>query len=228
MTILGPFAFFGVLEKLVVPGDAAATASNIIASEGLFRSGIAAFLIVIIADIAVAWALYVLLSPLDQFVAQLVAWLRLAYAAVYAAALVHLMDAAQILNSAGQSPTGELDQIHAQAMSAIGSFRNGWDIGLAIFGLHLVGVGILLVRSTSFPRFLGFFVALAGGGYLLDSFGAILSPDYLHISALTAVGEALLIPWLLWGSVTGFRSDSDNDPGPASRPASKSPASVAS
>ena len=60
MAVLAPLAHFGVLENLVVPGDAATTVGNIVADEGLFRLAIAALLVVTFLDIVVAWALYVL------------------------------------------------------------------------------------------------------------------------------------------------------------------------
>jgi len=56
IALLTPFARLGVLQALVVPAGATATVNNIIASEGLFRSGIAAFLIVIVMDVVVARA----------------------------------------------------------------------------------------------------------------------------------------------------------------------------
>lgn len=211
LALLAPFALFGVLQNLVVPTDAAATVENIIASEGFFRAGIAAFLIVIMLDIVVAWALYVLLRPVNAALALLVAWLRLAFAAVFASALVNLLDAAQIVGGAEPSALqGEL--LQAQVMSSIASFDNGWTvIAHAIFGLHLFGLGYLLFRSPHFPWFLGILVVIAGGGYLADSFGMILVPDFgVTFSVFTFVGEALLIFWLFWRAVKGFPSESES------------------
>ncbi len=211
LALLAPFARFGVLQTIVVPTDAAATVENIIASEGLFRIGIAAFLIVIMLDVVVAWALYVLLRPVNAALALLTAWLRLAFAAVFASALVNLLDVAQLLGSAELS-TLQPEQLQAQVMSSIASFDNGWTgIASAIFGLHLLGLGYLLFRSAHFPRFLGVLVAIAGGGYLVDSFGMILVPDYTFtISTFTFVGEALLIFWLFWRAIKGFPSESES------------------
>ena len=207
MALMAPFAQFGVLQTLIVPGDLAATISNLVASEGLFRATIAAFLIIAIVDIAVAWALYVLLRPVNETLALLVAWLRVAYAAVFAHALVNLLDVAQLL----QGPTASAAQIQAHVVSSIASFNNGWDLGLAIFGLHLVGLGALLVRSVDFPKFLGALVAVAGIGYLADSFGTVLVPGYtLTISVFTFIGEALLIIWLIKFAIKGSRSSEDS------------------
>jgi hypothetical protein len=206
MALLAPFAQFGVLQTLIVPADATATTDNILASAGLFRAAIAAFLIVAILDVVVAWGLYVLLRPANENLALLVAWLRVVYAAVFAYALVNLLDVGQLLqgtNAPGLSPA----QMQAEVASSIASFGNAWDLALAIFGIHLLGLGALLFRSIAFPRFLGALVVLAGVGYLADSFGTILVPGYtLTISVFTFVGEALLIVWLFKLAIQGTRS----------------------
>src|SRR5688572_21674137 len=97
MAVLAPFALFGVLRTLVEPANATETFNNILGSQGLFRSGIAAFLVVIILDVVVAWALYILLAPVNRTLALLTAWLRLAFAAVFAGTLANLLDAAQLV-----------------------------------------------------------------------------------------------------------------------------------
>ena len=210
MAVLAPLARFGVLQNLVVPADAAATVENITASEGLFRLAIAALLIVTFLDILLAWALYVLLRPVNAALALLVGWLRLAAPAVFAVALANLLDVAQLVggpDGAALQPA----QLQAQVMASIASFDNGWDMSLAIFGLHLLGLGYLLFRSADFPRFLGVLVVIAGSGYLADSFTRILVPDFVFtFSEFTFVGEALLIFWLLWRAIKGFPSESAN------------------
>jgi hypothetical protein len=148
----------------------------------------------------------------NRTIALLTAWLRLAFAAVFASALVNLLDAAQLVAGAEQS-TLQPEQLHAQVMSSIASFDNGWTgIALAIFGLHLFGLGYLLFKSADFPKFLGVLVIVAGGGYLVDSFGTILVPEYaLTIGAFTFVGEALLIVWLFLRAIKGFPSESETE-----------------
>lgn len=210
MGVLAPFALFGVLQNLLVPADASATVDNIVNSPGLFRSGVAALLIVVMLDVVVAWALYVLLRPVNRTVALLMGWLRLGYAAVFAAALTNLLDVAQLLGTS-EGWTLPSEQLHAQVMTALSSFHTGFEgIALAIFGLHLFGLGYLVFKSANFPRFLGALVAVAGAGYLVDSFGTILVPDYsLTVGVFTFLGEVLLIFWLLWRAVKGFPADED-------------------
>ena len=132
------------------------------------------------------------------------------YAPVFGYALVNLLDVAQLVGGAERSAL-QGEQIQAQVMSSIASFDNGWIvIAHAIFGLHLLGLGYLLFRSADFPRFLGVLVAIAGGGYLADSFTRILVPDFVFtFSLFTFVGEALLIFWLFWRAIKGFPSESD-------------------
>ncbi len=203
MAVLASLANFAILQALVIPTDAAATVTNIAASMGSFRIAIAAFLVVAILDVVVAWGLYVVLRPASESLALLVAWLRVVYAAVFAYALVNLLDVAQLLQ--GPAATGLAPaQIPAQVATSIAAFNHGWDLALAIFGLHLVGLGALLIRSIAFPTILGGLVLVAGVGYLADSFGTILVADYsLSISTFTFIGEALLIAWLFKFAVRG-------------------------
>lgn len=201
MAILAAFASFGVLQRLVVRADADATLQNIVAHEGLFRAGVAAWLLVVVLDVLVAWALYVVLRPVNEALALFVGWLRLIYAAALASAAAHLVDVAQTMKTLEPE----------QAMSAIASFENGWKFALAIFGFHLLGLGALLWRATFVPRWLALLVVVAGAGYLVDSFGFILVPgSALAVSEVTFVGEALLIFWLPWRALKGFPNTSES------------------
>jgi hypothetical protein len=205
MALLAPFAQFGVMQTLVVPGDAVATTSNIVASAGLFRAAIAAFLIVAILDVVVAAGLYAVLRRANESLALLAAWLRVAYAAVFAFALVNLLNVAQLVQGAGATALSAA-QLQTQVASFLASFDNSWDLGLAIFGLHLVVLGALLFKSVDFPNVLGALVILAGAGYLADSFGTILVADYaLTISVFTFIGEVVLIVWLFKLAIKGSR-----------------------
>lgn len=207
MAILAPLAHFGVLQNLIVPADGAATVENIAGSEGLFRYAIAALLVVTFLDILLAWALYTLFRPVNATVALLVGWLRLAAPAVFAVALANLLDVANLVGGAEVSALPAA-QLQAQVTASIASFNSGWDMSLAIFGLHLLGLGYLLYRSADFPRFLGILVVVAGGGYLADSFARILVPEFeFTFSLFTFVGEALLILWLIGRAVRGFPSE---------------------
>jgi hypothetical protein len=205
MAILAAFANFSVFQNLVVPGDAKTTADNIMASGGLFRIGICSFLVVAILDIVVAWALYVLLKPVNKSISLLAAWFRVVYAAIFAIALNNLFSALQLLNGTDYLKAIETNQLQVQAMLFLSEFRYGWDIGLVVFGLHLFVLGYLVFQSGYIPRWLGLLLAVAALGYLVDSFGKFLLPNYnVSIAQFTFVGEVLLIFWLLWKGIKGF------------------------
>jgi hypothetical protein len=152
----------------------------------------------------------------------------LAAAAAFLPALTNLLDVAQLLGGPARS-TLQAGQLEAQVMSSIASFGNGWDIMLAIFGLHVLGVGYLLYRSAHFPRFLGVLVVIAGVGYLADTFARILVPNFdFTFSLITFVGEPLLILWLFWRAIKGFGSESEGPSGLVTEPRLAQPTPVAS
>lgn len=208
MAILAPIANFGVFGALIVPGDATSTANNIMASAGLFRIGIFVFLIVAILDVVVAWALYILLKPVSKSLSLLAAWFRVVYAAILAVALSNLLIVLQLLNGDGYLRAFETNQLYAQVMLFLNTFTDGWDLGLVIFGLHLLVLGYLVFKSGYIPKILGILVIVAGLGYLIDNLGKLLSPNYnLTIAMFTFIGEVLLIFWLLWKGIKGFSKE---------------------
>jgi hypothetical protein len=205
MTILAVIANFSVLQNLIVPEDATATASNILASTELFRIGICCLLIVAILDVVVAWALYIFLKPVNRSFSLLAAWFRVVYAAIFVTAMNNLLIVLQLLNDVDYLKVFETNQLQAQVMLSLNAFTSGWNIGLAIFGLHLLLVGYLAFKSSYIPKLLGILLIIAGLGYLTDSLGKILIPNYdISITMFTFIGEAVLMLWLLWRGIKGF------------------------
>ena len=198
MAILAPFAEFSVRQGLIVPGDATTTANNITANESLFRIAICIYLIVAILDVVVAWGLYVFLKPVNKSLSLLAAWFRVVYAGILAIVLVNFVVALQLLSGADYLSAFETNQVYAQAMLFLDAFDYGWTIGLAIFGLHLLLLGYLIFKLSGYiPKILGVLVIIAGLGYMIDSFGKLLSPNYdANIALFTFIGEVLLILWL--------------------------------
>lgn len=205
MAILAPFANFYVLQNLIVVNDAKATAENILASLGLFRVGVTCLLVVAVLDVLVAWGLYVLLEPVNKNLSLLAAWFRVVYAAVFVIALNPLLGVLQLLEGSKYLQAFETNQLHAQVMLSLGAFKSGWDLGLVIFGFHLLVLGYVAFKSGFIPKWLGILLEVAAFGYLADGFGKLLVPNYtISIATFTFVGEFLLIFWLLWKSLKGF------------------------
>ena len=198
MVLIAPFAQFYVRQRLVVPGDAGATATNITANETLFRLGIVAFLVVIILDVVVAWALYVLLAPVSRSVSVLMAWARLVFAVIFAVAVIDLLNAVNLVTAATSPAAFEPAQLNAQMMASLDAFSTGWAIALVFFGIHLSLIGCLALKSGYIPKLVGILLVIAGVGYAADSFILFLSPDYVATAALfTFVGELVLALWLV-------------------------------
>ena len=208
MTVLAILANFVVFEGLVIPRDAQATASNIADNELLFRAGICCFIVVAALDVVVAWALYAFVKQVNKGLSLLMAWFRLMYAAFLGVAVANLLGALLLLSGASYLTAFETGQLHAQVALFVNAFSYTWDIGYVFFGLHLFFLGYLVFRldySGYIPKILGVLIAIASLGYLIDSFGKFLVPNYdASIAMFTFFGELLLMLWLLWVGARGF------------------------
>jgi hypothetical protein len=203
VTILtGLFAEIVVRGNLVVSGDPAATARNIMASEGLYRLGFAADLIGGAAYLVVTLLLYELLKPVNKALSLLAAFFSLVGIAI--GGLASLAHIAPLLFLGGASYLSAFDarQLQALAYLAIRLHTQGYLIALVFFGFYEVLLGYLIFKSTFLPRTLGVLVGIAGFAFLINSFALFLAPPVgsaLNNSMLIldAVGEFSLMLWLL-------------------------------
>ena len=195
MAALSVFANFLVLERLVTQGDAAATANDIVASRGLFQAGIAGWALIAALDLLVAGALFFVLRPRSRPLAAVAAWSRVLYGAVLGAAILQLIAALGALG--GQVTPGA----SSQALQNVEAFTDVWNLGLILFGVHLLLVGYLAYRSAYIPKFVAALVGLAGFGYLFDAAArAIIGDPAFSLSVITGLGEFVLGVWLvIWG-----------------------------
>jgi hypothetical protein len=207
--VSGIFAEFVVRQSLVVPGDAIATAANIVASEGLFRLGIAGDLIMIMSDIALALVFYVLLKPVSHALSLLAAFFRLVQATILGINLLNLFFVLQLLSGAEMFATFSADQLASLASMFLAGHGIGYSIGLIFFGLSLFVLGFLVVKSGYLPKILGALLIVAGVGYLIDSFASLLLPNYGDFETIFAVvvflpafiGELSMALWLLFKGI---------------------------
>ncbi len=198
MSVLGGLATFVALNGLVTPGDAAQTATDISESADLFRAGIASLFVVIALDVVVACGLYRVFSPVSRSISMLAAAFRLVYAGVYLAAAGELLGVLRLLGDDDYLSVIDAEQLHAQALLGVTAFNDLWMLGLGLFGLHLLLEGYLAYRSAGVPRLLGVLIAVAGLGYLIDTFGVALSAGtWTPVAMFTFVGEFLLALWLV-------------------------------
>jgi len=198
MVVTGPYAEMYAHGSLVVSGKAAETAQNILDNKMLFVTGIFGYLIMLICDVVVAWALYVLLKPVNKSVSLLTAWFRLAYAVIALVALLNLVTALRFINPADYLTVFEPAQLHAQLYLSLVAFENGWGIGLIVFGIHLVLLGYLVFRSGYIPRIMGILLMISGLGWVMDSLRPFFFPNInVEFWMVTVWGELIFMLWLL-------------------------------
>jgi hypothetical protein len=206
----GIWAFFVVRSNLIVPGDATATANNVMASEGLFRASIAADLVMIMSDVALALAFYVLLKPVSRSLSLLAAFFRLAQAANLGINVLNLFFGLQLLKGASDVIALSADQLHDLALFFFSAHGVGYTISLVFFGFSILILGYLIFRSGYLPKILGILLIIASLGYLVDGFANVLLinyADYADILGTVVFGPALIAELVLalWLLIKGVK-----------------------
>jgi len=202
MAITGPIGLLYVPSKLIVPGDAAATANNIMASESLFRIGIVSNLLCQLAFIFLVLALYRLLKGVNQQHASLMVALVLFAVPIAFLNMLNPLAALLLLNGAGFLTVFEPNQLHALMMIFLNLQEHGNIIAQIFWGLWLFPFGWLVIKSGFFPRILGVLLIIACFGYLAHSLTFLLFPHYEAIVSSyaaipEAIGELSMVLWLL-------------------------------
>lgn len=194
-----PFALFGffyVPSALVVPGDAATTSRNIMASEWLFRSGTVSWLLAHIIFIFLVLVLYRLLRPVNKDHAVLMVVLALLSIPIVFLNEVNQLAVLHLLRSANDG-TLTATQLHAQVMLFLDMRQSGILVAQVFYGLWLLPLGALVFKSGFLPRLLGVLLMIAAAGYVIDSGTQLLFPGLATISQFTFIGELLFAFWLL-------------------------------
>jgi hypothetical protein len=201
--IITVFAFFSMMyvpSTLIVPGDAGTTANNIVASEGLFRVGIASDSVVFLIEIVLTVLLYVLLKPVSKTLALVAAFARLAMTVIMGINLLNYVFALLLLSGTGYLTVFEPNQLYALVLLFLNAHEYVVLIWGLFFGLHLLALGYLVYKSGYIPKIVGGLLVLASLCYLTQSFGNILFPKYEEIFAtigLISIVEIVLPLWLL-------------------------------
>lgn len=190
-----------IRSTLIVSGDAAATANKIIGSEFLFRIGFVTELASAVFFLLAAWALFVLLRPVNKNLALLFLLLNLGGVAVECLNELNLFAAIQLLSGADYLNAFQTDQLQAMAMSFLNSYTSGFTITQIFFSAWLIPLGYLVYRSGFLPRLLGLLLILDFFGnlswflqfFLLPGYGILAYPG----NAISFVAEISLTLWLL-------------------------------
>jgi hypothetical protein len=201
IAVAAAFAEFHARDAVIVPGDAAATAARILANETMYRLGGAADLVVLLCDAAIAVLLYELLRPVSRTLALMAAVFRLGLVAVNGVGAATHFAPLLLLHPGTSLPGFSTTQLQGLALLSLHLHSTLYSIALIFFGVQAVMLGLLIGRSGFLPRILGLLMGLAGLGYLIHSFTALVAPlpPSLASGLLVASGlcELALMPWLL-------------------------------
>ena len=208
LIIIAAGVFAGVVQdRLTVPSDASATATNIATHGSLLRLGIVADLSTFLLAIPLTLILYVLLKPVNKDLALLAVLLNLVQDAIGGVNVLNTYRPLQLLGGAGYLNVFSREQLEAMASLSLEAHSVGFAVALLFFGAYCVVLGYLIFKSGFFPTLLGVLLAVAGLCYLVNSLAVILSP-----TASSILFPAILIPAFvgelslaLWLTVKGIR-----------------------
>jgi len=200
--VIGFWGEMFVRDKLIVSGDAAATAANIMSHASLWRFHIAAELFLLICAITLLLILYVLLRPVSRDLAWLAVFFNVVSIGIEAAATMYLLEALFPLGNAGYLKAFPPEQLYAMASLSLKSHGYGFSVSLIFFGCFCVIVGYLIFKSGYLPKTIGVLMQIAGVCYLTNSFALVLSPAVANrlfpaILVPAFIGEVSLCLWLL-------------------------------
>jgi len=206
IAVVAPFGMLYIPSNLVVPGDAATTANNIMASESLFRIGLVSDSVVFLVEIVLVVLLYVLFRPINKTLSLVAAFSRLAMTVVQGVNLLNHLFPLLLLGGADYLTVFEPDQLYAFVLLFLNAHEYVAYIWGAFFGLHCLFLGYLLFKSGYFPRVLGIVLGIllvfGSLGYLIDSFGNFLFSNFNATVSMVflipgTIGELILTFWLL-------------------------------
>jgi len=188
-------------SRIIVFGDTAATANNIMASQELLRLGFVTELLSAVFFVLAAWAIYVLLKPVNKNIALLFLLLNLGGVAIECINALNLFAALQFLSGANYLSVFQTDQLQAMAMSSLNLYTNGFMIAQIFFSTWLLPLGYLVYKSRFLPKFLGILLILDFFGILIWFLQFFLLPEYGILSypglAISFIAEISVSLWLL-------------------------------
>jgi hypothetical protein len=211
--ILGAFAFAAVYSAMYVAGDAAATASKLVANAGLVKMGVAADLIQVVVWVFLALTLYVLLRHVSGYAARAMVVLVAIGASLSFVNILFEFQGMRVATEPTYTAAVGAAGATALAMLMLDLQHYGYYIAGIFFGLWLVPLGYLTFKSNMFPKVLGVVLVVGGIGYLFDTLAAFVAPELTPIihpvaALLGIVAEVSLLAYLL---VKGVRDPAPMD-----------------
>jgi hypothetical protein len=210
---IGVLGIIYVPNKLFDYGNAAATATNILGSEMLFRVGIVSELLSAAGFVFVVWALYRLFGGVNKSLASLMAMLILTSIPIMFVSVLCEIAALTVLHGANSMTIFGAAQRNALALLFLQIHGQGYGIAEIFWGLWLVPFGLLVIRSGFLPRILGVLLIIACFGYLADSLTSLLLPSFEDVvGRFTGFLTACELPTMFWLLIMGAKDQPLNEP----------------
>src|SRR5881397_493709 len=198
LTILtGIFAQGFVSGRLVVDGDAAATATNILTHRGFFQLGFTVYLIEMACQIAITALFYDLLKPAGRSVSLVAAFLGLTGCIIKTLSRLFFIAPLFIVGGAHYLSAFSAEQLQALALLFLRVNDHGAAIALVFFGSYALLTGYLIIRSTFLPRILGGLSVLGGLGWMTFLYPPLGYRLFPYLAGFGILGAGALIVWLL-------------------------------
>jgi len=178
IVICAGFAFGFAHSSLVITGDAETTLLQLLENLSLFRAEIFSWFLILVFDIIIAWALSIFMNQVDKHLALLGGWFRLSYAVILGIAISNLILVSLLLSDPLYLAFAQTNQLTAQVTLYLNAFDRVWSLGLIVFGLHLLVIAYLILKSDFIPKFLGFLLFIAALSYILIHSMYLFLPQY--------------------------------------------------
>jgi hypothetical protein len=188
------YVFYG---QLIVGGDMAHTATNILAHERLYRLGLAAAVIVVVCNLPMGFILSELLKVVNPRLAQLALVFIMASATIEAINLFNYIQPLFTLTTPEYRSAFQASELQALARGPIRMFDYAFSVSLTFFGVFCALIGYLIYRSKFLPKILGLLMVVAGVTYWINSFRLFLALPIPYIPWVTLIAENSLALWLL-------------------------------
>ena len=203
--VLGVFAETFIRDQIVVSGNAAATAANILAHESTFRLGYALYLLEMSFQVVTTALFYELLKPVNKGLSALSATFSYIGIGIKSLARLFYLAPLYVLGDSGALAAFSGDQHEALALVFLRVDSGMAAIALVFFGFATVLQGYLMIKSTFLPRALGWLAFVGGFGWL-----AYLSPPFgnqvfMGVALFALIGVLATSVWLLTAGVNEGR-----------------------
>lgn len=197
--LAGFYANFAVLESLIESNPSITTA-NFIHNHVQLGNGLIGFLVMLLFDFVLVWSLFGLTKSISKNISFLASFFRLMHALFFGVALFKLWEIYELTFNAIISTN-----LQNSVSELLYDFDTLWTVGLIFFGVHLIVLGSLMIKSIFIPKTLGILLILAAIGYIIDGMAKMLLSNYVEYKDVfevivimpSVIGEFSFTVWLL-------------------------------